>query len=357
MLVRLASILFVCIITNPLFTQFPNQSDRLNIEKEGIKATLYLLSQSEFILSTTATYTGLHYAESAFAFGALRFAGLINDSSLVNKLVNRYTQTTREFIPNSANHVDVNVYGIVPLELYLKTRNLSFLKEGLDYADLQWDDTLSNGLTNQARYWVDDIWMISILQKQAYRITHNEVYLNRAAKTIAFYMQILQQPNGLFYHGSTARFYWGRGNGWAAAAMAEILEVLPRSNLYFSSIYKGYSRMMNELLKWQDEEGMWHQLIDKKNSFKESSSTAMFAYAMAVGINKGLLPRNKYLKSVQKAWIALESRIDENGVLADVCAGTGQSSDINYYLNRPKIAGDYHGQAAFLWLAYQMLLL
>jgi unsaturated rhamnogalacturonyl hydrolase len=120
--------------------------------------------------------------------------------------------------------------------------------------------------------------MIGCLQIQAYRSTGNMIYLERAALEIDSYIQRLQQPNGLFYHGIDAPFYWGRGNGWVAAGLAELLSVLPESNSHYNSILNGYKKMMKTLVETQASDGMWRQLIDKEESFKETSSTGMFGF-------------------------------------------------------------------------------
>jgi rhamnogalacturonyl hydrolase YesR len=197
--------------------------------------------------------------------------------------------------------------------------------------------------------------MIGSLQVQAYRATGKGVYLERAALETDAYIQKLQQPNGLFHHGVNAPFFWGRGNGWVAAGLAELLSELPDNNPHYPSILAGYKKMMKTLVEYQAEDGMWRQLIDKEESFKETSSTAMFGYAMTVGVKKGLLPKKPYNKACHKAWNALTGYINEDGRVRDVCVGTGQSTDINFYLNRPRITGDLHGQAPILWFAYSLL--
>lgn len=113
--------------------------------------------------------------------------------------------------------------------------------------------------------------------------------------------------------------------------------------------------MMDALLRYQAEDGMWRQLIDQPEAWKETSSTAMFGYAMAVGVRKGLLEGKSFIPAYRKAWDALLHYIDEEGLVSDVCVGTGQSQDINYYLNRPRTKGDLHGQLAVLWFADSML--
>ena len=88
-----------------------------------------------------------------------------------------------------------------------------------------------DGLSSFTRFWVDDMYMVGSLQVQAFKATGDTVYLNRAAKTIKVYCDKLQRPNGLFYHRADAPFYWGRGNGWAAAAFAELIQVLPEDHM------------------------------------------------------------------------------------------------------------------------------
>lgn len=314
-----------------------------------------LFTRSDFMMYVTDFWTGVHYAEACTGFGAARFAGLLNDSDIIDRLSERYMKVIEDSLHLGSAHVDANVYGILPLELYMQGGEEEFLQQGLELADGQWEDTLSNGLTNQVRYWVDDIWMIASLQVQAYRATGNEVYLERAAKVIDSYLKKLQRPNGLFYHGENSPFFWGRGNGWAAAGLAELLSELPESSPYYDSILEGYKKMMDALLEYQAEDGMWRQLIDKEEAWKETSSTAMFGYAITVGVKKGLLPRDEFTPVYQKAWKALVEYVNEDGKVRDVCAGTGKGDNIDYYLNRPRITGDFHGQAPVLWFAYSLL--
>ncbi len=314
-----------------------------------------LFTRPDLMMYVTDFWTGVHYAEACTGFGAARLAGLLKDSDIINKLSVRYTKVIEDSLVKGAAHVDANVYGILPLELYMQGGEEKFLEQGLKLADGQWEDTLTNGLTSQVRYWIDDIWMIASLQVQAYRATGNEIYLERAAKVTDSYLNKLQQPNGLFYHGENAPFFWGRGNGWVAAGLAELLSELPESNKYYQSISEGYKKMMNALLEYQSEEGMWRQLIDNEEAWKETSSTAMFGYAITVGVKKGFLPEDKFTPAYQKAWKALVGYIGENGKITDVCAGTGKGDNIDYYLDRPRITGDLHGQAPILWFAYSLL--
>jgi unsaturated rhamnogalacturonyl hydrolase len=113
--------------------------------------------------------------------------------------------------------------------------------------------------------------------------------------------------------------------------------------------------MNQSLVPVQTADGMWRQLLDQPPPWQESSATAMFAWAMFIGIQQGILQQNQYKPAVKRAWAALLGKLQKDGQLTDICAGIGQSQDINYYLNRPRIAGDLHGQAPMLWLLTALL--
>jgi hypothetical protein len=117
----------------------------------------------------------------------------------------------------------------------------------------------------------------------------------------------------------------------------------------------GYLRMMAALLKYQSGDGMWRQLIDYKYSWTESSCTAMFTYAMITGIKYGWLKDDEYRLTVQKAWNALCMHLDKKANLREICAGTGQGNNIEYYLTRSRMLGDLHGQGPFLWCVCELL--
>jgi rhamnogalacturonyl hydrolase YesR len=235
----------------------------------------------------------------------------------------------------------------------------------MPYADTQWtlpvdatveqQDWASKGLSWQTRMWIDDMFMITIIQSQAYRATGNAEYINRAAREMVVYLDSLQRPNGLFFHAPDVPFFWGRGNGWMAAGMTELLRALPENNPDRPRILKGYLTMMESLKKYQSVSGMWNQLIDAPEFWPETSGTAMFTYAMITGVKCGWLQAEEYGPAARKAWLALVSYINDNGDVTEVCVGTNKLNDRQYYYDRPRVAGDYHGQAPVLWCATALL--
>ncbi|EDY83711.1 Glycosyl Hydrolase Family 88 superfamily [Verrucomicrobiia bacterium DG1235] len=324
------------------------------VESVGLRVVENLLDRGEYMRYGE---DGLHYAEACAAMGAMRLAGLAGDEELMERLVDRYRVLLDEGtdLVSSTPHVDFSVIGIIPLQVYLESGDAAQLERGLYFADRQWEEPREDGLTRETRWWIDDMYMVGALQMQAYRATGKAEYADRAARFLAAYLERLQQENGLFFHGPDAPFFWGRGNGWVASGLAETLSSMPEDHPLFESLLGHYGRMMEALLPLQSEAGYWRQLIDYPDSWEESSCTAMFAYAMEVGAQKEWLEADRYRPVVDRAWAALVARLDGEGNLDAICVGTGQSLDAQYYLDRPKHSGDFHGQAPLLWLAVELL--
>jgi rhamnogalacturonyl hydrolase YesR len=309
------------------------------------------------------------YPEVCTWYGALTFASLTHDNKLISRLVERFKhllEADSVLIP-LPNHVDNTVFGSVPLEIYLLTKDLKYLTLGKRIADTQWASPegtavapeakmfYGKGYTPQTRMWIDDMFMITAVQVQAYRATGDNKYIERAAKEMVLYLDSLQRPNGLFFHAQDVPFFWSRGNGWMAAGMSELLSSLPKDNINRPRIMEGYKKMMASLLKYQAENGTWRQLIDQPDLWYETSGTGMFAFAMITGVKNGWLNKNIYGAAARKAWLGLISYIDQNDDLHEVCEGTNKKNDRQYYFDRKRNTGDLHGQAPVLWCASALL--
>jgi unsaturated rhamnogalacturonyl hydrolase len=299
----------------------------------------------------------LHYAAVNTWVGALQFALVSQDADLSKRLVERFEPFLAADAPRvpHTDHVDGAVFGQLPLELYLQTNRYQYRSMGLAFADAQWDRPAPDGLTRQTRWWIDDMYMITALQLQAYRATGEARYLERSAREMNAYLKKLQQPNGLFFHSPDVKFYWGRGDGWVAVGMTEMLRELPPNDPQRKPILASYRKMMATLLAHQAPSGMWRQLIDHPESWEESSSSAMFTYAFVTGVKNGWLDAATYAPAARKAWLALVCYLTPDGDLREVCVGTGKKNDLQYYLDRPRVAGDAHGQAPMLWSATALL--
>ena len=310
---------------------------------------------------------GIHYAEVCTWYGALRFAEQTNNEELIKQLRNRFEllfHIEKDLLPPPI-HVDQNMFGCLPLRFYSITKDQRYLQLGLPYADTQWilpDNATEEerewhkkGYSWQTRLWIDDMCMITIVQSEAYKITGDTKYINRAAKEMVLYLNELQHANGLFYHAPDVPYYWGRGDGWMAVGMTEILCNLPENNSNRARIMKGYLLMMNSLKKYVNKDGLWNQLITEPDFWTETSGSAMFTYAMIVGVKNGWLDEDEYGPIARRAWLGLCNYINEENDLTEVCIGTGKKDSKQYYMDRPRIAGDYHGQAPIIWCAYALL--
>ena len=298
------------------------------------------------------------YPEVCAWYGSLTLAHLTRNAALRDQLVRKFEPL---FTPEGATHVspnahvDFRVFGAVPLEIYMQTKDPRFLDLGRSFADKQWEATTPDGITAEARYWIDDMFMITAVQIQAYRATGDRKYLDRTAKAMVAYLDKLQQPNGLFFHAPDSPFYWSRGNGWMAAGSAELLRSMPADHPDRPRILAGYRTMMASLLKLQGEDGLWRQLLDHPEAWPETSGTGMFAFAMVTGVQHGWLDEAAYGPAARKAWLGLLQYIDAAGNISNVCAGTNKGTTVQYYLDRPRNTGDLHGQAPVLWTASALL--
>lgn len=298
---------------------------------------------------------GWRYQRACAYYGSLIFSDVTNDPAILRKVEKGYHGFSKGIKFNLKGHVDYNVFGIWPFEIYRQTGDEQYLKKPKSLADHEFEKLQEDGLSSFTRFWIDDMYMVGSLQAQAYKSIGDTVYLNRAAKTIKVYCDKLQKPNGLFYHRADAPFYWGRGNGWAAAAFAEIIPILPEDHIYYNDIKASYVNMMKTLVTYQGDDGMWHQLLDDPNSYAETSCTGMFIYALATGLDKGWLSYDDYAKVIANGWDALAGYVNENGETENVCIGTNAKDSKEHYLNRPTKTGNFHGQAAVLWSATAIL--
>ncbi len=301
---------------------------------------------------------GVIYPEVIAWYGALTVSELTKDADLRTRLIAKFepflTEPGSKRI-NRAAHVDYRVLGAVPLEIFLANGDTRCKELGLGLADAQWENTTPDGITTEARYWIDDMYMIPLVQVQAFRASGDAKYLDRAALTMSAYFAKMQQPNGLFHHGTNAPFFWGRGNGWMAAGSAELLRSLPEAHPRRGEILAGYRKMMAGLLANQADSGLWRQLVDKPESWPESSGSAMFTFAMVTGVTGGWLEESTYGPAARKGWLALVALLDENANLREVCVGTDKGFDEKFYQERPRVVGDLHGQAPMLWTASALM--
>lgn len=253
---------------------------------------------------------------------------------------------------------------------YNKTGNLFKMSQS-DYD--RWKGYADKGYSWQTRLWIDDMFMITALQLQAYHATKNNPsynddpwfdkqnsenrYLDRAVREMKLYIEEIQGEDGLYWHSPDAKFFWARGNGWMAVGMPEMLKVIEGMPAYREEtklLLAEYRSMMSSLLKYQQPTGMWAQLVDRTSLWSETSGSAMFAYAFMCGVQNGWLDEDIYGAAARKAWNALMFYLNPNYDIREVCEGTGTGTSEQYYRDRKRYTGDTHGQAGMLWCTYAL---
>jgi unsaturated rhamnogalacturonyl hydrolase len=331
------------------------------------------LAVENFKSHTGDPYGGAGYAWTFAYVGSLQFTKLVGDSASNTKLIadfERYATGSTE-APNNdpppsppGATVDDRAFGDLPLEIFIENQDERSKELGLDRADVQWSVTFDDGITRDARYWADDMFMITGLQVYAYRATQDVKYRDRAAKAMIAYLGALQQPDGHFWHTKQSKAYWGRANGWIAAGMTELLLELP-AGAERDAIMAGYKKQMDALVGVQvasgADAGTWRQVLDLPSAQPESSCTAMFTFALVTGVRNGWLSDPKYATAAKNGWTALGNKTNSSGVLDKVCPGTGQADTGTiaqqqaFYTGIALGSNDQHGQAPLLWAARALL--
>ena len=205
------------------------------------------------------------------------------------------------------------------------------------------------GVPRHGSGWSDDFFLGTIAAVRA----GNPEGLAAAVRLVTTYAARLQQPDGLFHHDAGAPIAWGRGNGFGALGLAELLTALPADHPERAAVLDIHRRHLAGMRARQAPDGMWRQVVDEPGSYRETSVTAMTLTAMARGMRLGWLDES-YRPVVDRAWRALLAHVLEDGTLVDVCIGTGAGPTRRYYLDRPAVNGaDDRGGAMVLGAALE----
>jgi rhamnogalacturonyl hydrolase YesR len=141
---------------------------------------------------------------------------------------------------------------------------------------------------------------------------------------------------------------WGRGNGWVYVSLTDALEQLPRDTEGYDELMKFYLDFTEGIVKLQDADGLWHQVLTLPHSYQETSCTGMFLLGLCRGINNGWIG-GEYKKYADKAYLGLlEKKISSVGNVYDVCMGSSNSKNAEYYVNLGAVDNDDHGTGVIL---------
>lgn len=243
----------------------------------------------------------------------------------------------------------LEVYKLQPEEAYRDyvMRGIKRLSEG--QARLA-DGTLVRTFPVDKTLWADDLYMsVPFLARMA-EFTGNPRYFDDAVNQVLNFDKYLWNPyNGLYYHcyysptQQNGVAHWGRSNGWIVIAQLHLLDRLPEDHPNRAAIIHNLQKQLIGLARHQNQDGLWHQLLDKPDSYVEASATAMFVQGFAKAVNEGWLGKN-YASVALKGWKGMKEHfIEPDGQVSDICVGTGIKDDLQFYYTRPARPNEKHG--------------
>jgi unsaturated rhamnogalacturonyl hydrolase len=263
---------------------------------------------------------------------------------------------------------DCGAMGASVIEIYkldLQERYRDYIDKAADHilnkqSRLE-DGTLVRSFPHKWTLWADDLYMsISFLSRMG-ELTGDEKYFDLAANQVINFNKYLFDPNkGLMYHNwysdvnKTGVAFWGRANGWSLLAQVDLLDQLPDNYPQSDTLISLLQRHILGIAKYQSASGLWHQLLDKEDSYLETSCSAMFTYSIARAVNKGYIDK-RYSSIAEKGWKGILSKIHPDGQIEGVCTGTVVSDNLVDYYNRPAPLNDIHGIGTVLLAGIEIL--
>ena len=231
----------------------------------------------------------------------------------------------KEYIENTANHI-TNV------------------QERLD------DGTLVRTFPHAMTLWADDLYMsVPFLARMGKFSGDSKYYDDAINQVLNFTKYLWNEENELYYHCYYSDLerngvaHWGRCNGWIMMAQVHLLNILPADHPKRKGLIKNLGKQILGIAKYQNSDGLWHQLLDKTDSYLESSCTAMFVYCIARAVNEGWIDE-RYGSIAIQGWRGLkEHKITNDGQVKDICVGTGIEDNMVFYYKRPARLNEKHG--------------
>ena len=212
------------------------------------------------------------------------------------------------------------------------------------------DGTLARNRPQPNTLWLDDLFMGIPALAQMGKLTGEQKYFDEATKQVLLYAKrMFNKEKNVYMHGwvegmtEHPQFHWARANGWAVMTEVELLEVLPENHPARPEILALLKAHVKGLASYQSGSGFWHQLLDKEDSYLETSATAIYTYSIARAINRGWIDGLAYAPMALLGWNAVSTKVNAKGQVEGTCVGTGMGFDPTFYYHRPISPFAAHG--------------
>ena len=209
--------------------------------------------------------------------------------------------------------------------------------------------------------WLDDAYMSVPFLAQIGSLTGNKKYFDDAVKQVLLFSKyLLKHDKRLYDHGrnmdnpNDPEIFWARANGWMVLAVCELLDQLPQNYRGRDEIVENFRIHIQGLTEYQGGSGLWHNVLNRFDSFEETSSSAMFVYGIAHGINMGWLDQS-FASVAYSGWNGVSKKINQKGQVEGTCIGTSLEGSEVYYYQRPTSIYAAHGYGPVLLAGSEML--
>lgn len=224
------------------------------------------------------------------------------------------------------------------------------------------DGTFVRSFPHKNTLWADDLYMSVPFLARMGKFTGQQKYFDDAVKQVLQFNKYLWDGQGeIYWHTWYSDLkrngvaHWGRCNGWMMLSQVHLLDQLPWNHPQRALLIQLLERQILGIAKYQNGEGLWHQVLDKNDSYLESSCSAMFVYGIAHAVNQGWID-TRYASIAKTGWEGLKKhKINEEGRLKDICVGTGIQDNIVFYYNRPVGTNEKHGTGPLLDAGMEIL--
>jgi unsaturated rhamnogalacturonyl hydrolase len=255
----------------------------------------------------------------------------------------------------------IEVYNLVRREDYREYIDKA-ARHIMEIQDRLSDGTLVRKFPHKMTLWADDLYMSVPFLARMGNLTGNNKYFDYALKQVFNFTKYLWNPGKeLYYHCYYSDLqrngvaHWGRCNGWVMMAKVHLMNFLPEDHPQREDLRKNLEQQILGIAKYQNKDGLWHQLLDKTDSYPESSCSAMFVYSIARAVNEGWIDK-RYASIALRGWAGLkENKITHDGQLKDICVGTGIEDNLVFYYNRPARTNENHGLGAVIDAGVEIL--
>ena len=222
-------------------------------------------------------------------------------------------------------HADDQAVGQTYLELYLRHNKSAMLtptKERFDRTMPRVDDP-----AKPLWWWCDALFMAPPVLARLYAATDNKAYLDYMDRQWWITSAALYDPHEHLYYRDSRYFdkreangqklFWSRGNGWVMGGFVRVLQYLPKDYPSRDRYVAQFRQMADRLKELQGQDGLWRSGLLDQNAYKlpEISGSALIAYGLAWGINAGILDKNVFYPTVERAWGGMISNIYQDGRL------------------------------------------